>query len=594
MSKKALDRDELRGIAVSPGIACGEAYLHISGFPEYKEELISRDRIYAELKKVDRAFEHTLNDMERIKSQASHSDDLDLNGVLDAQILIVNDIEFKNQIKELVSSSLYSAIYAFTSAVNDNIELLSRSNDPYMREMVADIETVSNHILKYLLGERHKQLAGFEDPAILFASYFNPGEILEMPKLNVAGFVAERGGLTSHMGLFAKSLGIPAVIGVRADLKQIPTGSRIVVDGTQGLVVINPPDNEWKNFQRQAEEHSRNRFRRFEFISELPSSTTDSHRVEVMANLDLPTSLDEVLAHEHLGIGLYRTEFLYLRHTNFPTEQEQARIYKEIAHKFAPQPVILRTFDLGGDKLTDYFKSDFEDNPALGWRAIRFSLDVPRIFEDQIKGMLRASDKKNVQIMLPLITKLDEVRDAKAIIKDVIKEFKKKKVRFDQNIKIGIMIETPAAVHLADLLAKEVDFFSIGTNDLTQYSLAVDRTNLRVAKHFQIYHPAVLLSVKKTVEAAHKAGIPCGMCGELAGDPMATKLLVGLGLDTLSMNPSSIPTVKNILPHINFEEALEFASEVLKLATHGEIKEFLAEDYKKSFSQISVLRTGRV
>ena len=583
MNSHRYERDELQGLGVSPGIACGIASLHISGFPEYKEETVPIEKVEAELSKIEHAFEQTRDDMERIRQQIGASQRPGLTDVLDAQILIANDIEFKNQVRDSITSSNYSAIYAFTSSVNDNIEMLSRSRDPYMMEMIADIETVSNHILKYLLGTRHQEMVGFEEPVILFASYFNPGEILEMPKLNVSGFVTEKGGTTSHMGLFAKSLGIPAVVAVRANLKQIPIGSKIIVDGTRGVVIVNPPEEEWREYKNQAEERASQRYKRFELLGKIPSTTRDSHRVEIMANLDLPTSLDEILAHENLGIGLYRTEFLYLKHTTFPTEDEQAEVYNQIAQKFAPQQVILRTFDLGGDKLTDYFKSDFEANPALGWRAIRFSLDVSRIFEAQLRAMLRASVKKNISIMLPLITTVDEVLEAKKILKSVMDQLKKEKIKFDKHIQMGIMIETPAAVQIADILAKEVDFFSIGTNDLTQYTLAVDRNNLRVAKYFQNYHPAVIKSIKRTIESGHKAGITVGICGEIAGDPLATELLVGLGVDSLSMNPAGIPMVKNVLRQIDFEDALGFAQQVLKLKTHDEVAEALLDEYNDTF-----------
>ena len=583
MNNHRYERDELQGLGVSPGIACGIASLHISGFPEYKEEIVPAEKVESELHKIDIAFQKTRDDMERIRQQTSASQRPGLTDVLDAQILIANDTEFQNQIRDSITSSNYSAIYAFTSSVNDNIEMLSRSRDPYMMEMIADIETVSDHILKYLLGTRHQEMEGFDESTILFASYFNPGEILEMPKLNVTGFVTEKGGTTSHMGLFAKSLGIPAVVAVKANLKQIPIGSKIIVDGTKGVVITNPPEEEWLEYKNQAEERATQRYKRFELLGKIPSATRDSHHVEISANLDLPTSLDEILAQEKVSIGLYRTEFLYLQHTNFPTEDEQTKVYSEIAKKFAPQHVILRTFDLGGDKLTDYFKSDYEDNPALGWRAIRFSLDVSQIFEAQLRAMLRASTKKNISIMLPLITTVDEVLESKKIIKGIMDRLKKEKIKFDKNIQLGIMIETPAAVHIADHLAKEVDFFSIGTNDLTQYTLAVDRNNLRVAKYFQTYHPAVIKSIKKTIESGHKAGIAVGICGEIAGDALATKLLVGLGVDSLSMNPAGIPMVKNVLRQIDFEDALGFAQQILKLKTHSEISDALLNDYNDTF-----------
>jgi len=396
------------------------------------------------------------------------------------------------------------------------------------------------------------------------------------------------------MELFAKSLGIPAVVAVKANLKQIPSGSRIIVDGNLGMVIINPPDDEWEKYNKISDERKESRLKRFEQLREIPSATKDSHHVEIAANLDLPTSLDEILAQEKVGIGLYRTEFLYLKHANFPSEDEQTRVYFDIAKKFAPQNVILRTFDLGGDKLTDYFKLEYENNPALGWRAIRFSLDVFPIFEAQLRAMLKASTLKNISIMLPLITTMEEVYKAKEILARVKDDLHKEKAEFDEDIKLGIMIETPAAVQIAEFLAKEVDFFSIGTNDLTQYSLAVDRNNRRVARNFQVLHPAVVYSIKKTIEAGHKNGIPVGICGEIAGDPIATKLLVGMGVDSLSMNPASIPVVKAILPKINFEDALKFTEKIMGMATEKEIVNALMEDYKENNSNNSGLKAGEL
>jgi len=577
-------RKEFKGIPVSPGIACGEAFLHIGGFPEFDEEIVSENQIQDEVNKITVAFNKTFQEMDSIRTQATAEDSLDLTEVLDAQMLILRDTEFINQIKDRIENSHYSALYAFTSAVNENLDMLSRSKDHYMQEMRADIETVANRVLKFLYGEKQSRMVDFENPVILFGAYFNPGEILDMPNLNVVGFVTEKGGPTSHMGLFARSLGIPAIVAVKADLKQLPIGSKVIIDSQKGTVIINPTKKEWEAAQKETSLGQETKLKKLELVSEIPSATRDLHHVEIAANLDLPTSIDDVLASEKVGIGLYRTEFLYLKNTTFPTEEDQYQMYRRIAEKFAPQDVVLRTFDLGGDKLTDYFKSDFEVNPALGWRAIRFALNVPGVFESQLRAMLRATILKNVQIMLPLISNLEEVQTAKKIIKKAMNSLKTAGIKYDKKVKIGIMIETPAAAQIAEHLAKIVDFFSIGTNDLTQYTLAVDRNNLRVAKYFQAFHPAVLNLIKRTVKAGHQEEIPVGICGELAGDPMATKLLVGLGVDSLSMNPASIPVVKNVLPKIDFEEASKFANKIIKMATEKEITDTLLKDYKKNFA----------
>lgn len=593
MSKASGERYELTGISASPGVACGEAALHISGFPEYKEELVPKKQIKAEIGKLEKAFDKTRAELETMRNHASASNFHDLPSVLDAQLLILSDVEFLNQIKDKITESRYSAVSAFTASVNENIEMFSRNKNIYMTDMIGDIETVSSHILTHLLGNHNIKQIGFKNPSILFAAYFTPAEIMDMPDMNVVGFVTEKGGAASHMGLFARSLGIPAVVAVKAH-KKIEAGNRMIVDGNRGVVIVNPSNEEYEQSREMSKQSRIKQLQMLKLIRELPSATRDEHKVDITANLDIPTDIDNVLAQEQIGIGLYRTEFLYLQYSTFPTEEQQKKIYTDIARTFAPQAVILRTFDLGGDKLTDFYKSDIEINPALGWRGIRFALDVPNIFETQVRAILRASSQKNIKIMLPMISTLEEVRSAREKIELIKKDMKKKRVPFDHKIEVGIMIETPAAVQIADALAREVDFFSIGTNDLTQYTLAVDRNNLRVARHFQAFHPAILKSIKITVEAGHKTGIPVGICGEIAGDPLAAKLLVGLGVDSLSMNPASIAVIMNILHKIDFEEAMKFARKVLKYSTEQEVTRALVKDYDRNFSNNSTRKKAEV
>lgn len=593
MSKVTGERYELTGISASPGVACGEAALHISGFPEYKEEIIPKKQIKSEIGKLEKAFDKTREELETMRNHASASNFHDLPSVLDAQLLILSDVEFLNQIKDKITDLRYSAVSAFTASVNENIEMFSRNKNIYMTDMIGDIETVSSHILTHLLGNHNIKQIGFKNPSILFAAYFTPAEIMDMPEMNVVGFVTEKGGAASHMGLFARSLGIPAVVAVKAH-KKIEAGNRVIVDGSRGVVVVNPSDEEYEQSREMSKQSRIKQLQMLKLIRELPSATRDEHKVDITANLDIPTDIDKVLSQEQIGIGLYRTEFLYLQYSTFPTEEQQKKIYTDIARTFAPQTVVLRTFDLGGDKLTDFYKSDVEINPALGWRGIRFALDVPNIFETQVRAILRASSQKNIKIMLPMISTLEEVRSAREKIELIKKDMKKKRVPFDHKIEVGIMIETPAAVQIADALAREVDFFSIGTNDLTQYTLAVDRNNLRVARHFQAFHPAILKSIKITVEAGHKTGIPVGICGEIAGDPLAAKLLVGLGVDSLSMNPASIAVIMNILHKIDFEEAMKFARKVLKCSTEQEVTRALVKDYDRNFSNNSVKKKAEV
>jgi phosphotransferase system enzyme I (PtsI) len=574
----------LHGIGASPGLACGEAFVQYESLGRIKAHRIKSSQVRTELSRFTVAIDKSKDELEKLRNDARSSVGSDLSKIFDAQLMILEDDEFISKVRQSVVARLQNVEYLFQQEVSKTIRALARSKDQYMREMISDINSVSARLLHNLTGIKVESKRRSKSPVIGFASFFAPDEIMHMRDTNVVGFVTETGGPTSHMVLFAKALDIPAVVGVKGCLDKVKLSQNVVMDGREGEVIISPPQAKWREFRKQMAAQKRRMSRRFAAIKNIPSETTDGRHVDVMANLEIPTKFDKRLAEDGIGVGLYRTEFLYLRSSEFPDEEDQFKTYSGIVKRFRPQTVTLRTFDLGGDKFTEHFKGDGEANPALGWRAIRFSLDVPKIFKTQLRAMLRASAFGKIQIMFPMISSVEQIIRAKRILATVKRELRKKRVAFDEDTSIGIMIEIPAAVVMAHRLALEVNFFSIGTNDLTQYALAVDRGNERVAKWYRHFHPAVLRMIANTVEAGHENNIPVNICGEIAGDARATRLLVGLGLDSLSTNPRSIHAVKAIIPQIDYGDARAYAQKVLTMQRALEIENFVSKDYQENFA----------
>ncbi|MCK4657642.1 MAG: phosphoenolpyruvate--protein phosphotransferase [candidate division Zixibacteria bacterium] len=572
---------KLRGVAASAGLACGISFIHYEKLTRVRQERIQSSQVRAEIRRLNRALAKTTSELEVLRNEARSSVGTELSKIFDAELMILEDADFMTKVKQAVVAKLQNVEYLFQQEVNKTVRSLSRSKDEYMREMISDINSVSARLLHNLSGFEDIKLRRTRTPIIAFAPFFSPGEIISMRKANVAAFVAETGGPTSHMVLFAKALGLPAVVGVKGCLDRVRSSQQVLVDGNKGEVTISPPTEDWKAFKKKVDSLKRRERRHFASIGDIPSATIDGHRVEIQANLEVPTEYDEKLAGENVGVGLYRTEFLYLNSGSFPDEEAQYAVYSKIAEQFRSQTVTLRTFDLGGDKFTEHFRNEGEANPALGWRAIRFSLDVPKIFRAQLRAMLRASVHGNIRIMLPMISSLEQVVRAKRALSGVKRDLTRRGVPFDQSTQLGIMIEIPSAAIMAYRLALEVDFFSIGTNDLTQYALAVDRGNAKVAKWYRELHPAVLRLIAMAVDAGHEHHLPVSLCGELAGNPIATKMLVGFGIDSLSMSPNSIHSVKALLPQMSFEESRQFSRRVLTMSSVAEIESFLGEDYEK-------------
>ncbi|MDO8488737.1 MAG: phosphoenolpyruvate--protein phosphotransferase, partial [Candidatus Omnitrophota bacterium] len=440
-------------------------------------------------------------------------------------------------------------------------------------ERTADINDVGKRILRNLLGKEKKGLGDIKEKAIIVAHDLSPSDTAAMHTKNVAAFVTDIGGKTSHTAIMAKSLEIPAVVGLETITAKVNPGDILIVDGSMGIVIVNP-DEETLSDYRQKLEKLKGIAERFLSVKDLSAVTTDGRVIMINANIEFPDEVSSVKLHGSEGIGLYRTEFFYMNRKDSPSEDEHYQAYKYVAQEMNPHPVIIRTLDIGGDKFLSQFKIPYEMQPFLGWRAIRFCLARPDIFKLQLRAILRASAHGNLKLMYPMISGIEELRQANHLLNDAKEELRQKKLAFNDKIKVGVMIEVPSAAMTADILAKEADFFSIGTNDLIQYSLAVDRANEKVAYLYEPAHPAILRLIKLIIDAAHNAKIKVAMCGEMAGDPSLALILLGLGLDEFSMPPQIIPELKYIIRAVGFKAAQEFAIEAMKLSTGTQVEEF--------------------
>lgn len=567
-------------VPVSGGLAMGEVQIVRDPYLQVVRRSITVNRVKNELQRLDTAIKKTIAELESARNRAKRALGEQGVKVFEAQVMIASDAQFHQAVIDHIKAERVNAEYAYQEMLADTLSSLQKSNDPYLRQMVNDIRSVSERVLSILLGVGDGQQNGFKRPTILVGRVFSPGEVMAYVKRNVTGFITSEGGPTSHMGLIARSLGIPAVMGdIDFNLK-FSTGETMIVDGNNGEVIYRPDQETRKNYRRvRARKHTQP-FAVLEHTKKISTVTRDDHHYALAANLEIPGPIDDHLVRLGIGVGLYRTEFLYFNDQEFPDEAEQVRIYSHIAGKFAPLPVTLRTFDLGGDKYHDRDEGLGEDNPALGWRGIRVALDSSDQFRTQIRAMLQASVNGNIKILLPMVSDESEVVEALEIIEDIKDELRGHSVSFDENVPIGVMIEVPSAAMQADFIAEKVDFFSIGTNDLIQYTMAADRGNYRVAKYYIGHHPAVLKLIQMTVHAAQHNKIPVTVCGEMAGDRMMTPFFVGLGVDELSMNPTMLPRISEWISRINYIHAKRFVSRLMRLTTTVKITRALDEAYE--------------
>ncbi|MBW2598625.1 MAG: phosphoenolpyruvate--protein phosphotransferase [Deltaproteobacteria bacterium] len=567
----------LKGIGVSPGIVIGSAYvLNRQDIKETLYKLSGGEDVSREIKRFRKSLRDSRQELLDIKTDLK-----DRKGIgsllVDVHIMILDDKTFVRDIIKNIKDHCVNAEWALKMTISQQREIFDRIEDDYLRERIRDVEYVGQRILRNLSGKTHERVSDIEGEVVIVARDLSPADTVQMSTRKILGFATDIGGKTSHTAIMAKSIEIPAVVGLEKITEEVNTGNVIIVDGTAGVVIINPDPEVIKRY----EDKKRHYLAMEEDMlkdAHLPAVTADGRSVGVGANIEFIEEIPSAVFHGANGVGLYRTEFIYINKEQLPSEEEHFFSYKKVIEGEGIKWATIRTFDLGGDKFVSDAGLAEEMNPVMGLRAIRFCLQEVELFKVQLRAILRASVYGNTGILLPMISGVKEIMDARNIIDEVKGELLSEGIPIDEDIKIGIMIEVPSAVIMAEQLAEKVDFFSIGTNDLIQYALAIDRVNERVTYLYEPLHPAILRMIRQVVDAGHNAGIKVAMCGEMAGDPLCTPILLGLELDGLSMTPLAIPRVKKIIRNSTVRESKELLKKVMTISTAQEIEECV-KDY---------------
>ena len=559
----------IQGISGSRGVAVGNVYRYIQEEIVIPDYTVAEGMVEEEIGKFAAAMAATLKQLDTIRQKALDEMGPEEAAIFEAHMQIAQDPSLSDGIKSLVESSHTNVVAATAQTIETFANIFLGMEDAYMRERGADIKDIGDRLMRNMLGMNPRGLSHISGEVILVAQDLAPSDTASLDKNVVKGIVTAAGGPTSHAAIMARTLEIPAVMGV-GDIESFVDGDKAVVLGTDGIVEMNPSDADWAEYTNQAAAFQEE-LKRLRESANLEATTTDGHHVELFGNIGKAKDAKNALTMGAQGIGLYRTEFLYMENDELPAEDVQFEEYKKVAQDMKGKPVIIRTMDIGGDKELKCLDLPSEMNPFLGYRAIRISLNRPDIFKVQLRALLRASAFGDIHIMYPMIASVEEVKQANAMLDECKEELTAEGKEFNKDIKVGIMIEVPAAAVISPILAKYVDFFSIGTNDLCQYTLAVDRMNEAIGSLYQPLHPGVLRLIKHVIDASHEQGKFTGMCGELASDPVATMILLGLGLDEFSMTASSIPLIKNILRSVSKAECEEVANKALTMDTAEEI-----------------------
>ena len=570
----------ITGIPASPGIVFGKALVLKEEKIVLDTQKISEDQVEAEVARFYAGREAAVEQLNSIHQRALKSLGEEKAAIFEGHLMILEDEELEEEIIDYLRSNKVNASVAASKIIDQQVEMLSEIDDEYLKERAGDIRDIGNRLIKNILGMHIVDLGDITEESILVAYDLTPSETAQLNLEKVLGFITDIGGRTSHTSIMARSLELPAIVGTNDVTARVNTGDYLILDAVNNRVYVNPTQaeiDELKKLEAKLTEEKAELAK----LKDLPAVTLDGHKVDVVANIGTIRDCEGAHRNGAEGVGLYRTEFLFMDRDQLPSEEEQFIAYKEVVEAMEGRLVVLRTMDIGGDKELPYLNLPKEMNPFLGWRAVRIALDRREILHAQLRAVLRASAFGKLAVMFPMIISVEEIRELKSVLETLKAELRAEGKAFDENIQVGVMVETPSAAVNAKFLAKEVDFFSIGTNDLTQYTLAVDRGNELISHLYNPMSPSVLGLIKQVIDASHAEGKWTGMCGELAGDERATLLLLGMGLDEFSMSAISVPRIKKLIRHVNYQEVKALADEALQKPTSAEIEQliqaFLAE-----------------
>ncbi len=565
----------ISGISAAPGVGIGRAFIYKKGAPIIARRRIGAAQVETE---VDR-FLYTLrlagDEIRRIRRMVAAEQGEELAQIFDAQLAMLEDVQIKEQTLQSIRDKHYSAEHAFFVTLQEMKKVFREIENEYFRARVSDVVDIENQVLMRLAGSEVQGLQATRSNTIIFARELLPSEMVQLERRQIKGVVLDVGGTTSHAAIIARSLRLPIIVGTGDSSQRVKTGEMVIVDGNEGVVHVHPGAGMGRDYRALLRRQLR-RQRDLDSRRNLPAETRDGYGITLLANVDIPAEIQIALDHGARGVGMYRTEFLYLNY-RLPSEEEQYEAYAQIVRAITPDPVTIRTIDLGGDKLSHVLDVKSESNPFLGWRGIRICLDEPDLFKTQLRALLRAGCEGEVQILLPMIAEIREFTQALALLEEAKGELRARGQAFQENCKVGVMVEVPSVAIMVDQFARQVDFLSLGTNDLTQYTLAVDRGTSRVANLYDPFHPAVLRLIEMVVDGGQRHDKPVSICGEMAGDPLATILLIGLGLGNLSLSPGLIPEVKEIIRATTCAQAREVARTCLAMESGGEVRGYLEE-----------------
>jgi phosphotransferase system enzyme I (PtsI) len=577
----AVKEEIYKGMPASKGISMGKPFVYRVEIPADSTQDGQPVHPEKEISEYKQAIEQSKKELDKIFNLAKEKLDAKNLQIFDAQLLFINDEVLHQQVIKRIKQERRTAYQAFIDVIKVYEDAMLGSHDESLRERVSDIEDIKSRVLRNMV--KKKLVSKIDENSIVIARSLTPADTILFSRRKLLGFATDLGGTNSHVAIIARSLDVPAVVGMHDISVHIKPEDYVIIDGYKGLVIRNPQPKTIAKYTNQIKKYTTFEKTLLEF-EKLPSRTKDGKDVRLVVNLEFNKEIDYIISHIGCGVGLYRTEHLFLEKEDFPTEEEQYKQYRMIADRLYPREVTIRTFDIGGDKLLPI--SQKENNPFLGWRGIRICLDKEDVFLDQIRAILRASTRGNVKIMFPMISGLEEIQKAKKLIIKAKNDLKKRNIRHEGKVKIGIMVEVPSAVVLADEFAKEVDFFSLGTNDLIQYLLAVDRESSMVSDLYQKFHPAVIQAIDLVIKAAKRNNIEVSVCGEMAGDPLGSLLMLGLGIDELSVETTSFLRIKKLIRMINYVDAVKIAAKTLTMNSEPEIREFLEKSYEKLVKKI--------